>query len=327
MPLVDRDRDHPRLLFVLWIAFGARTRTRAGRRRDRLRARVGRARLRPAVRPLGRRAPRRAAPRRSSSPRSEPRTRRGRTRRSAREVDVDDVSSTGTRPRVVVTRVDAAEGQRANDVLLEKRADGLDRRRVLAPHRRDRREPAARRAAHRRREPADGHRQGDARCRRRDARGACGACARRGVRPGDRGRSRRERAARGARRAAGRGPARRAARGRRRARHRRSGRGARVRPAVRRAAAARSCLAEWPGAGTVIPVVDGRLQYACARYGRPRSSTPALARRARRSALRIGDASTAASVVDEAGVARGRARRTRSPTSTRPKTGHVAIGP
>jgi molybdopterin-guanine dinucleotide biosynthesis protein A len=27
-------------------------------------------------------------------------------------------------------------------------------------------------------------------------------------------------------------------------------------------------LVEWPGSGTVIPVVDGRMQYACARYGR-----------------------------------------------------------
>ena len=27
-------------------------------------------------------------------------------------------------------------------------------------------------------------------------------------------------------------------------------------------------LVEWPGSGTVIPVVDGRFQYACARYGR-----------------------------------------------------------
>jgi molybdopterin-guanine dinucleotide biosynthesis protein A len=27
-------------------------------------------------------------------------------------------------------------------------------------------------------------------------------------------------------------------------------------------------LVEWPGGGTVIPVVDGRFQYACARYGR-----------------------------------------------------------
>jgi molybdenum cofactor guanylyltransferase len=26
-------------------------------------------------------------------------------------------------------------------------------------------------------------------------------------------------------------------------------------------------LVEWPGSGTVIPVVEGRLQYACARYG------------------------------------------------------------
>jgi molybdopterin-guanine dinucleotide biosynthesis protein A len=26
-------------------------------------------------------------------------------------------------------------------------------------------------------------------------------------------------------------------------------------------------LAEWPGDGTVVPVADGRIQYACARYG------------------------------------------------------------
>jgi len=26
-------------------------------------------------------------------------------------------------------------------------------------------------------------------------------------------------------------------------------------------------LMEWPGTGTVVPVVDGRYQYACARYG------------------------------------------------------------
>jgi molybdopterin-guanine dinucleotide biosynthesis protein A len=26
-------------------------------------------------------------------------------------------------------------------------------------------------------------------------------------------------------------------------------------------------IAEWPGTGTVIPVVEGRFQYACARYG------------------------------------------------------------
>ncbi len=26
-------------------------------------------------------------------------------------------------------------------------------------------------------------------------------------------------------------------------------------------------LADWPGSGTVVPRVDGRLQYACARYG------------------------------------------------------------
>ncbi len=35
-------------------------------------------------------------------------------------------------------------------------------------------------------------------------------------------------------------------------------------------------LVEWPGSGTVIPVVDGRFQYACARYG-PRALDEALA--------------------------------------------------
>jgi molybdenum cofactor guanylyltransferase len=34
-----------------------------------------------------------------------------------------------------------------------------------------------------------------------------------------------------------------------------------VEPAVLR------LLMEWPGTGTVVPVVDGRYQYACARYG------------------------------------------------------------
>ena len=34
-----------------------------------------------------------------------------------------------------------------------------------------------------------------------------------------------------------------------------------VEPAVLR------LLVEWPGWGTVVPVVDGRFQYACARYG------------------------------------------------------------
>jgi molybdopterin-guanine dinucleotide biosynthesis protein A len=35
-------------------------------------------------------------------------------------------------------------------------------------------------------------------------------------------------------------------------------------------------LANWPGDGTVVPVVDGRLQYACARYG-PAALDEALA--------------------------------------------------
>jgi len=43
-------------------------------------------------------------------------------------------------------------------------------------------------------------------------------------------------------------------------------------------------LVEWPGSGTVIPVVEGRFQYACARYG------PAAFDEAR-AALRSGDTS------------------------------------
>ena len=43
-------------------------------------------------------------------------------------------------------------------------------------------------------------------------------------------------------------------------------------------------LADWPGAGTVIPVVEGRFQYACARYG-PAALDEAVA------ALRSGDSS------------------------------------
>jgi molybdopterin-guanine dinucleotide biosynthesis protein A len=43
-------------------------------------------------------------------------------------------------------------------------------------------------------------------------------------------------------------------------------------------------LVEWPGTGTVIPVVDDRYQYACARYG-------AAAFAEARAALRQGNAS------------------------------------
>jgi molybdopterin-guanine dinucleotide biosynthesis protein A len=43
-------------------------------------------------------------------------------------------------------------------------------------------------------------------------------------------------------------------------------------------------LADWPGSGTVVPVVDGRFQYACARYG-PAALDEAVA------ALRAGDSS------------------------------------
>ncbi len=43
-------------------------------------------------------------------------------------------------------------------------------------------------------------------------------------------------------------------------------------------------LVDWPGTGTVIPVVDGRPQYACARYG-------AASLEEGRDALQSGDAS------------------------------------
>jgi molybdopterin-guanine dinucleotide biosynthesis protein A len=43
-------------------------------------------------------------------------------------------------------------------------------------------------------------------------------------------------------------------------------------------------IAEWPGTGTVIPVVEGRFQYACARYGPPALDEAGAA-------LRAGDAS------------------------------------
>jgi molybdopterin-guanine dinucleotide biosynthesis protein A len=46
-------------------------------------------------------------------------------------------------------------------------------------------------------------------------------------------------------------------------------------------------LAEWPGAPTVIPVVDGRLQYVCARYGPEALEHAAAALLAGEQALRI----------------------------------------
>jgi molybdenum cofactor guanylyltransferase len=45
-------------------------------------------------------------------------------------------------------------------------------------------------------------------------------------------------------------------------------------------------LVEWPGTGTVIPVVDGEFQYACARYGAPAIDEAAAALRAGVSSLR-----------------------------------------
>jgi len=50
-------------------------------------------------------------------------------------------------------------------------------------------------------------------------------------------------------------------------------------------------LVEWPGTGTVIPVVDGRFQYACARYGPAALDEAHVALRGGGSSLRaIGDA-------------------------------------
>jgi molybdopterin-guanine dinucleotide biosynthesis protein A len=52
-----------------------------------------------------------------------------------------------------------------------------------------------------------------------------------------------------------------------------------------------SMLVEWPGTGTVIPVVDGRHQYACARYGGATLERAKAAVRAGESSLRaIADA-------------------------------------
>jgi molybdopterin-guanine dinucleotide biosynthesis protein A len=53
-----------------------------------------------------------------------------------------------------------------------------------------------------------------------------------------------------------------------------------VEPAVLR------LLVEWPGTGTVVPVVDGRFQYACARYGSAALAEAAIALRSGVSSLR-----------------------------------------
>ena len=50
-------------------------------------------------------------------------------------------------------------------------------------------------------------------------------------------------------------------------------------------------LVEWPGTGTVVPVVDGRHQYACARYGGATLDAAKIAVRSGESSLRgIADA-------------------------------------
>ena len=50
-------------------------------------------------------------------------------------------------------------------------------------------------------------------------------------------------------------------------------------------------LVEWPGTGTVVPLVDGRHQYACARYGGATLDAARIAVRSGESSLRgIADA-------------------------------------
>ena len=154
---------------------------------------------------------------------------------------------------------------------------------------------------------------------RRDARGAFGARARGGVRSGGRGRSGRERAARGARGSARRGSAGRAARGRGRA-------GRSARRCVLLAcdlpfvdAALLRLLVEWPGTGTVIPVVDGRFQYACARYGAA-AFDEAARRVAPRAYVVARDRRRRLRVPHRSRLGRRGVGARRSPTSTRPTT-------
>ncbi len=68
-------------------------------------------------------------------------------------------------------------------------------------------------------------------------------------------------------------------------------------------------LVEWPGTGTVVPEVDGRQQYACARYGGATLDAAKVALRAGVSSLRgIADSGFETLTVAEWGqVADGRA--------------------
>ena len=168
----------------------------------------------------------------------------------------------------------------ATTCLLDHTRERVDGRRLLAATRQRRRRaadddrvvthaPGGGRAAHRRREPADGRPTRRAIVVNGETLAArAGAGARRGVRSGDRGRPERERARLRARGSARRRAAGGAARRRRRASAIRAARSCCWRATCRSSSAPLlRLLVEWPGRATVIPVVDGRLQYACARYG------------------------------------------------------------
>ena len=100
------------------------TRPRARRRRDRLRRRVGSARFQPAVRPLGRRAPRRPAPRAVRRREAGGVREHGEPRASWARASPSTTSSPPQQTAIVATRVSTDEGMVQNRVVLEKRANG-----------------------------------------------------------------------------------------------------------------------------------------------------------------------------------------------------------
>jgi len=81
--------------------------------------------------------------------------------------------------------------------------------------------------------------------------------------------------------------------------------------------AARQLPAGWPGAGTVVPRVDGRLQYVCAPLRSGDESSGGTSR-SKRVSVRCAPDRASARLTRSDGVSPG--RRTRSPTSTRPRT-------
>ncbi len=58
-------------------------------------------------------------------------------------------------------------------------------------------------------------------------------------------------------------------------------------------------LAQWPGDGTVVPVADGRFQYACARYGAASIDEAVAALRRGRAGLKDATDATTAYLYDE----------------------------